>query len=144
MLASFMVQLMLNMNVSSPYRQRSALVIFLSTGSSTATSYLTGEVRQRPNLTILTSVHTERVLFTSGKDGATKAVGVQISTTRDGPKFAVSANREILLCGGVIGSPQVLLLSGVGPAEQLQRLNIPVVRDLPAVGWGLLDVRVLP
>ncbi|KAI0770549.1 GMC oxidoreductase [Fomes fomentarius] len=107
--------------------------------NSTATSYLTGEVRQRLNLTIITSVHTERILFTSGEDGTTKAVGVQISTTRNGPKFAVSANREILLCGGVIGSPQVLLLSGVGPAEQLRRLNIPVVRDLPAVGWGLLD-----
>ena len=97
------------------------------------------EVRNRPNLTIASRTRTERVLFTSGVDGA-RAVGVQISTTRDGPKYAVRATREVIVCAGTFGSPQLLLLSGVGPSEQLEKLKIPVVRDLPAVGRGLLDV----
>ncbi|TFK92473.1 GMC oxidoreductase [Polyporus arcularius HHB13444] len=107
--------------------------------SSTATSYLRPEVRQRPNLTIGVSVYTERVLFTSGAGGSLRAVGVQVSTSKDGPKFAVGATREVIMCGGVFGSPQMLLLSGVGPSNHLQELRIPVVRDLPAVGRGLLD-----
>ncbi|KAI0708467.1 GMC oxidoreductase [Earliella scabrosa] len=106
--------------------------------SSTATTYLRKEVRNRPNLTIASRARTERVLFTSGVDGA-RAVGVQISTTRDGPKYAVRATREVIVCAGTFGSPQLLLLSGVGPSEQLEKLKIPVVRDLPAVGRGLLD-----
>ena len=110
-------------------------------GSSTATSYLRPEVRQRPNLTIGVSVYTERVLFTAGAGGSLRAAGVQISTSRDEPKYAVGANREVIVCGGSIGSPQVLLLSGIGPSQELEKLNIPVVRDLPAVGRGLLDVR---
>ena len=97
-------------------------------------------MRQRPNLTIAVSVHTERILFTSGAGGSLQATGVQISTSRDGPKFAVGASREVIVCGGVFGSPQILLLSGIGPSQQLEKLKIPVVRDLPAVGRGLLDV----
>ena len=85
------------------------------------------------------STHTERILFVSSPDGL-KAVGVLISTSRDAPKYAVRASREVLLCAGVVGSPQLLMLSGVGPSEQLQQLKIPAVRDLPAVGQ-LLDVR---
>ncbi|RPD58939.1 GMC oxidoreductase [Lentinus tigrinus ALCF2SS1-7] len=107
--------------------------------SSPATTYLRPEVRQRPNLTIGVSVHTERVLFTLGAGGSLRAAGVQISTSRDGPKFAVGASREVIVCGGVFGSPQVLLLSGTGPSEQLEKLKIPVVRNMPAVGRGLLD-----
>ncbi|KAI0741863.1 GMC oxidoreductase [Daedaleopsis nitida] len=107
--------------------------------SSTATTYLRQEVRERPNLTIAVCAHTERVLFTAGAGGAPKAVGVQISTTRDGPKYAVGANREVLVCGGVFGSPQILLLSGIGPAKHLNKVKIPVVHDLQTVGRGLLD-----
>ncbi|KAI0794378.1 GMC oxidoreductase [Fomes fomentarius] len=107
--------------------------------SSAATSYLRPEVLERPNLTVGVSVYTERILFTSGVGGSVKAVGVQASTGRNAPKYAVCASREVLVCGGVFGSPQLLLLSGVGPSAQLQKLKIPVVRDLPAVGRGLLD-----
>ncbi len=113
-----------------------------STGSSAATSYLRPEVLERPNLTVGVSVYTERILFASGVGGSVKAIGVQASTGRNAPKYAVCARREVLVCGGVFGSPQLLLLSGVGPSAQLQKLKIPVVRDLPAVGRGLLDVRV--
>ncbi|KAI0354311.1 GMC oxidoreductase [Trametes cingulata] len=107
--------------------------------SSSATAYLNPEVLARPNLTVAVTVMTERVLFVEAPDGRRKAVGVQISSTREGPHFAVGAKREVILCAGVIGSPHILQLSGVGPADHLKSLAIPLVHDLPAVGNYLRD-----
>ena len=86
----------------------------------------------RPNLTIVTKAQVRRILF--DKD---KAIGVeyQVGNTVD----KAIAKIEVLLSAGAIGSPQILLLSGVGPAEELAQHNIPVVHDLPGVGKNLQD-----
>jgi choline dehydrogenase len=86
----------------------------------------------RPNLTVLTNVFAQRVLFEQ-----TRATGVLY--VQDGKQQEAAANREVILCGGTVNSPQLLLLSGIGPADQLQKLEIPVVADLAGVGQNLQD-----
>ncbi|HZU88477.1 MAG TPA: GMC family oxidoreductase N-terminal domain-containing protein [Stellaceae bacterium] len=98
---------------------------------SAARAYL-GPARGRRNLTIVTEAHATRILF----DGA-RAVGVEYRTPQ-GRKTA-HARGEIIVSGGVYGSPQLLQLSGLGPAELLRRLGIRVVRDMPGVGANLHD-----
>ena len=83
--------------------------------------------RGRPNLRIVTGARVARVLVENGR-----AVGVQ---TAAGPVLG----REIVLCGGTINSPQLLMLSGIGPADHLQALGITPVADLPGVGRNLQD-----
>jgi choline dehydrogenase len=98
---------------------------------STARAYLQ-RARTRPNLTVRTQVHVTRLLWE-------KMRVVGISYIHDGKEVQERINREVLLCGGAINSPQTLLLSGVGPAEALKQLDIPVVIDLPGVGQHLED-----
>ncbi|KAI0830232.1 GMC oxidoreductase [Trametes gibbosa] len=108
--------------------------------SSAATAYLSHEVLQRPNLTVAITVTTEKILFTKTTSTAEpRAAGVQISAHRGGPQFVVGISKEIILCAGVVGSPQILQLSGVGPTLHLKQLNIPTLHDLPAVGNNLRD-----
>jgi choline dehydrogenase-like flavoprotein len=87
---------------------------------------------KRPNLSLVTNAETTRVIF----DGR-RAVGVEYRT-RAGPK-RLMANREVVLAAGAIGSPKILQLSGVGTAETLRELGIPVVANLPGVGANLQD-----
>jgi len=89
-------------------------------------------IRGRTSLSIQTGAQVLRVLF----DGR-RAVGVEYN--HDGVRRIAHANREVLLCGGAIASPQLLLLSGIGNADELRTLDIPVVHDLPAVGQNLND-----
>ncbi|KAJ7876158.1 GMC oxidoreductase, partial [Mycena olivaceomarginata] len=105
---------------------------------SSATGYLTPAVMRRPNLTVAVECQTEKVVLTSDEK-VPRATGVIFSTKRDGQRFFVPAAKEIILSGGVIGTPQVLLLSGLGPAAELAKHKIPLVRDLPAVGEYLQD-----
>jgi choline dehydrogenase len=98
---------------------------------STAAAYLR-IAKTRPNLSIKTNAHATRVLF----DGS-KATGVEFRTPR-GPEV-VYAGREVIVSGGVYGSPQLLQLSGVGPAQHLTDMGIDVVRDIPGVGSNLQD-----
>lgn len=96
-------------------------------------------VMDRPNLTVLTGAHVTRILF-SGR----QAVGVEIE--RKGERQSIEAEREIVLSGGAINSPQLLLLSGVGPKQDLARHGIGLVADLQGVGQNLqdhLDVTVM-
>ena len=86
--------------------------------------------QSRPNLTIETSALATRILF----DGAS-AVGVEFE--QDGQRKTAKAAGEIILCGGAINSPQLLMLSGVGPAAQLKAHGLDVVHDLPGVGENL-------
>jgi len=98
---------------------------------STAVGYL-HPVRNRSNLQVLTGAHTQKVLF----DGK-RAVGVAFR--QDGGNRSVRARKEVILCGGAIGSPQILMLSGVGPQDHLAEFGIPVVHHSPGVGQNLQD-----
>ena len=95
---------------------------------STAITYL-DSCRHHLNLTVRANVVVHRVLF----DGV-RAIGVEVES--GGERFVVEGE-EIILSAGAIASPQLLLLSGVGPAEELRPLGIEAVRDLPGVGRGM-------
>jgi len=101
--------------------------------ASTARGYL-DQAKSRPNLTIVTHAMTDRILFEG-----TRAVGVSYQRGHLKEAVSVRANREVLLCGGAIASPQILQRSGVGPADLLQRLGIELVHALPGVGENLQD-----
>ncbi len=98
---------------------------------SAARAYLTPHLG-RANLTVLTRAQCLRLDW-QGK----RATGVHIA--RGGQESVVRARHEIVLCGGTYGSPQLLMCSGVGPAEHLQAQGIPVVHQLPGVGQNLQD-----
>jgi choline dehydrogenase len=98
---------------------------------SSAKAYLSG-ARQHPNLTVITNAHATRVLIQDGR-----AVGVEYHTPA-GLRSA-RATREVIVSGGVYGSPQLLMLSGLGPAAHLRQHGIAVLRDMPGVGAHLQD-----
>jgi choline dehydrogenase-like flavoprotein len=96
--------------------------------SSTATAYLRGSERQR-NLTVRTGAQVRRIRLHGGR-----AVGVELM---DGS--VITAHSEVILAAGAIGSPRLLQLSGIGPADHLRPLGIDVLHDLPGVGENLQD-----
>jgi choline dehydrogenase len=98
---------------------------------STAAAYLRPALR-RENLTVVSHALATRILF-----AGSRAVGIEYVRRRE--THEVRASREVILCAGTIGSPQLLMLSGVGPAEQLTSRDIPVIRELPGVGRNLQD-----
>ena len=98
---------------------------------STAQAYL-NPAAERPNLRVETGYLTHRVLF----DGV-RATGVE--ATNGGSVKQLRAEREVVISGGAINSPQLLMLSGIGPADDLKALDVPVVADLPGVGRNLQD-----
>jgi choline dehydrogenase len=98
---------------------------------STAVGYL-HPVMHRPNLRVITGALAQRITF-AGK----RATGVDF--VQDNLPFTVHARREVILCGGAINSPQLLLLSGVGPQAQLTAHGIEMVHHLPGVGQAMQD-----
>jgi len=98
---------------------------------STAKAFLR-PARSRPNLRVLTGAQATRIDLEGGR-----AVGLRFR--HDGAEVYAAVRGELLLAAGAIGSPQLLQLSGVGPGELLQGLDIPVVRDLQGVGANLQD-----
>ena len=98
---------------------------------STAVAYL-NPARKNSNLHIETDAQATLIQFQG-----TRAIG--IAYRKGGQAHEVRAAREVLLCAGALQSPQLLQLSGVGPAALLQKFGIPVVRDLPGVGANLQD-----
>jgi choline dehydrogenase-like flavoprotein len=98
---------------------------------STAVGYLRPAM-QRSNLEIMTGALTEKIIF----DGR-RATGVIFR--QDGRVITARAGREVILCGGAVNSPQLLMLSGIGPREHLTELGIPVLHHLPGVGQSLQD-----
>jgi choline dehydrogenase len=99
--------------------------------ASTAVAYL-HPAMERPNLTVLPYMQVRRVLFEG-----TRAVGVEAAQL--GQVSEHRAQREVILCGGAYNSPQLLMLSGIGPAEHLQMREVEVLLDQPAVGENLSD-----
>jgi choline dehydrogenase-like flavoprotein len=88
--------------------------------------------RHRPNLSVLTHAQAERILLRDGR-----AVGVRYR--QGGALHDAMAGAEVILSAGAIGSPQLMQLSGLGPADLLQSLGIEVARDIPGVGANLQD-----
>ena len=98
---------------------------------SAAVGYL-DPARSRPNLTVETGREVERILF----DGV-RATGVRYREGSAGK--TVRAEREVIVSAGALGSPKIMMLSGVGPASHLREMDIPVLHDLPGVGENLHD-----
>ena len=98
---------------------------------SSAVAYLT-PVRDRPNLTVITGALVERVTVSGGR---ANGVDYRIGSRR----VQARTEGEVLLSAGAINSPQLLMLSGIGPAEELQRHGIDVLLDQPGIGANLQD-----
>ena len=99
--------------------------------SSTAVAYLRS-ARRRPNLLVRSRVTVSRVLVDRGRATGVEVIG------RSGVR-RYRATREVIVCAGAYGSPKLLMLSGIGPADHLRELGIPVQHDNPAVGQNLQD-----
>jgi choline dehydrogenase len=99
--------------------------------ASTAHAYLR-LARGRGNLKIETAARAQRILVEGNR-----TVGVAYAC--EGERREARASREVILCGGSFNSPQMLMLSGIGPADELKRLDIKVAVDLPGVGQNLQD-----
>jgi choline dehydrogenase-like flavoprotein len=103
---------------------------------SAADAYL-HPAADRPNLTIMTDALATGIEIEGGR-----AVGVRY--LRRGVEEYAPAEAEVIVAGGAIGSPQMLMLSGVGPADHLRELDIPVMADSPGVGSNLSDHPIVP
>lgn len=99
---------------------------------STATAFLKPIRHNRKNLRVLTGAHAERILL-QGK----QATGLQVRSK--GQSLTLKARKEVLLSAGAFGSPQLLLLSGIGPEAELKPQGISVQHELPGVGQNLQD-----
>jgi choline dehydrogenase len=91
----------------------------------------------RANLAVWTRAHVEALTFASTGDGRHRCTGLAVR--RDSARVVVEARREVVLAAGAIGSPQILQLSGVGPAALMKSRGIDVILDLPGVGENLQD-----
>ncbi|MFO1070822.1 MAG: GMC family oxidoreductase N-terminal domain-containing protein [Geminicoccaceae bacterium] len=98
---------------------------------STAVGYLK-PVRHRPNLDVRTDCTTTRIVVERGR-----AVGVEF--VRHGRAETVRAEREVIVSAGAVGSPRLLMLSGIGPADHLRAVGVDVIHDLPGVGQNFHD-----
>jgi choline dehydrogenase len=94
-------------------------------------------VRHRPNLQVATQAQVHRLLIERDGDGQLRCTGVEL--VQDGQRRTVRAAREVILCAGAIGSPQLLQLSGLGPPDLLHLHGITPLADLPGVGANLQD-----
>ncbi|MEO5737731.1 MAG: GMC family oxidoreductase N-terminal domain-containing protein [Variovorax sp.] len=104
---------------------------------NTAKAFLRPTCYGRPNFEMWVNAHVTKLIVETQPDGTQRCTGVQVW---DGHEMVTAhATREVVLCGGSIGSPQVLQLSGIGPADLLQQHGIPLVADLPGVGANLQD-----
>jgi choline dehydrogenase len=91
----------------------------------------------RPNFEMWTMAQVAKLLFETQADGSRRCIGAQVRAGNE--MLDVHAKHETLLCAGSIGSPQILQLSGMGPAALLQAHGVPVLHDLPGVGANLQD-----
>jgi choline dehydrogenase-like flavoprotein len=105
--------------------------------SSTYRAFLEGEAERRPNLTILTGAQATRVVL-AGSPGGMLAKGVEYRSAADEVSVAL-ARKEVILSAGAVGSPHLLLLSGIGPQSELEMAGVRCLVDSPHVGKHLKD-----
>jgi len=101
---------------------------------SASAAYLQPVVGVRPNLKVISNAHAGRIIIERKT-----AVGVEFSAGPGKPVQSLYAKREVLVCGGAFQSPHLLLMSGIGPADELKKLGVPVEHDSPEVGRNLQD-----
>jgi len=104
---------------------------------NTANAFLRPKCYGRPNFEMWTSAQVTRLVIDTQPDGSQRCSGVQVWTGQE--MVTVTAKREVVLSAGSIGSPQILQLSGIGPAALLQQHGVPLVHELPGVGANLQD-----
>lgn len=120
---------------------------FITTSSINPTNWTRSEARNayidplppRGNLHILTNATVTRILFDSSDAANLTATGVEYAFVKGGPRSSVQVRKEVILSGGAIGSPHVLLHSGVGPSDLLGSVGIDLKLNLPGVGQHLQD-----
>ncbi|MEO0463304.1 MAG: GMC family oxidoreductase N-terminal domain-containing protein [Pseudomonadota bacterium] len=105
--------------------------------SSTYHAFLAGDAEARDNLTIITHAHVTRVLL-SDEAEMPRALGIEYEN-ESGERLQIHARCEVILSAGAIGSPHILMLSGIGPRRDLEIAEVPVRVDLPDVGKHLKD-----
>jgi len=105
--------------------------------SSTYHAFLEGEAEQRPNLEVICGAHVTRVIL-EDTPGGLQATGVEYRND-DGTTAVARADAEVVLCAGAVGSPHILMLSGVGPRRELDAVGVPCRLDAPDVGKHLKD-----
>ena len=105
--------------------------------SSTYRAFLEGETEERANLIIITRAQVTRVTLEGAGDGLS-ATGIEYRNDA-GKTETITASREVILCAGAVGSPHILMLSGIGPRRELEAANVPCALDLPDVGKHLKD-----
>lgn len=104
---------------------------------NTAKAFLRPTCYGRPNFEMWTSAHAAKLIVEPQADGSRRCTGVQVWNGKE--MVTAHATREVVLCAGAINSPQLLQLSGIGPAQLLRQHGIDVVHDLPGVGANLQD-----
>lgn len=113
---------------------------------STSTAYLKPAMKKYKNLTVRTGVQVTKVIIKDKKAVGvafkTQLVGLYNRLTLSSPQDqerTISCSGEVILCCGAVGTPHLLMLSGIGPKAELEKFNIPVEMDLPGVGQNLQD-----
>ncbi len=101
---------------------------------SASFAYLRPVMKDRPNLTVKSTALVSRVVVQGGK-----ATGVEVVSSRGARAELIPCGGEVILCAGAVQSPQILMLSGIGPADSLRRHGITPVADVPGVGRNLQD-----
>lgn len=122
------------------FQQASTIDPISKTRTSSVSAYFTEEVRNRPNLSILTDTVVSRVILDKSNDGTSQAAakGVEICSG-NGVKRIIRASCEVVLAAGALHTPQILELSGIGDREILAKQGVPVVIDNTNVGCNLQD-----
>jgi choline dehydrogenase len=116
--------------------QRNEMIVTRGRRGNVARTFLR-PVMHRSNLSVVSQAQATRVVFEG-----TRAVGVEY--LKDGQVHVARARKEVILCGGAYGSPQLLMLSGIGPADALAKHGVTPLVDLPGVGQNLIEHPFLP
>ncbi|KAJ7474300.1 aryl-alcohol oxidase-like protein, partial [Mycena latifolia] len=112
-----------------------------SVRSSSSSAYLHPALDSRSNLDLL--LHTQVTQLVSTGPSTSTFTGVDVSQNAHAAKYQFTATKEVILSAGTVGTPQILMLSGIGPKDELKKFNIKSVLDLPDVGRNLQDQAIL-